>query len=254
MTDESVAFSGATVRDADFSGARLRSPNLENAQITDGWLRNASISGFIGGLLVNGVEVAPLVQAELDRRYPERVKLRATDPPGLADAWAVIERTWQVTTERARRLPEPLLYQRVDDEWSFAETLRHLVYATDSWLGRMVNREPQPYHPWGIPSSSVTNPAIDPAARPTVEQILRVRSARMADVRATIESLTPGELARTCVPPDASGHPAEQHSVLHCLHVILDEEWEHSRYANRDLDILAAAGDAAALPGTGPRA
>ena len=28
--------------------------------------------------------------------------------------------------------------------------------------------------------------------------------------------------------------------MLECLHVILDEEWEHNRYANRDLDVLAA--------------
>jgi hypothetical protein len=27
--------------------------------------------------------------------------------------------------------------------------------------------------------------------------------------------------------------------VLTCLHVILEEEWEHHRYAVRDLDIIA---------------
>jgi hypothetical protein len=85
---EGREFRGVRLDDADFSGARLHSPNFEGTRIIDGWLRDAEISGFIGGLRVNGVEVAPLVEAELDRRFPERVKLRARDPQGLADAWA----------------------------------------------------------------------------------------------------------------------------------------------------------------------
>jgi hypothetical protein len=62
----------------------------------------------------------------------------------------------------------------------------------------------------------------------------------MDAVQETIAALTPEELERLCVPPDSLGHPADTHSVLECLHVILDEEWEHSGYANRDLDILSA--------------
>jgi hypothetical protein len=60
----------------------------------------------------------------------------------------------------------------------------------------------------------------------------------MDAVKETIAALTKEELERICVPPGAPGHPAEAHSVLACLHVILDEEWEHSRYANRDLEFL----------------
>jgi hypothetical protein len=60
----------------------------------------------------------------------------------------------------------------------------------------------------------------------------------MDAVKETIASLTPEELSRVCIPPNTPGHPTEPHSVLDCLHVILDEEWEHSRYANRDLAIL----------------
>src|ERR1700686_5376097 len=127
-------FRGERLDDADFSGARLHSPNFERTRITDGWLRNADISGYIDGLRVNGVEVAPLVEAELDRRFPERMKLRAADPQGLADAWAMVEDVWARTVARARTLPEPLLSQRIDDDWSFVETLRHLICATDGWL------------------------------------------------------------------------------------------------------------------------
>ena len=53
----------------------------------------------------------------------------------------------------------------------------------------------------------------------------------MDEVQHTIAALTPAELDRVCVPPDAPGHPNHEHTVLACLHVILNEEWEHHRYA-----------------------
>jgi hypothetical protein len=242
-SDKLQSFRGERLDDADFSGTRLHSANFEDTRITDGWLRNADISGYIDGLRVNGVEVAPLVEAELDRRFPDRVKLRATDPQGLAEAWAMIEDVWATTVARARTLPEALLFERVDDDWSFIETLRHLILATDFWLLRMVRHQPPPYHPWGLAGSFLTDPAalgIDPDANPSLSDVLAVRRERMDAVQETIAGLTPKELDRVRLPPDAPGHPNDAHSVRECLHVILDEEWEHSRYANRDLDTLAA--------------
>jgi hypothetical protein len=50
-------------------------------------LVDARIDGEIHNLLVNGVDVAPLVNAELDRHYPDRAKMRPTDPAGLREAW-----------------------------------------------------------------------------------------------------------------------------------------------------------------------
>jgi uncharacterized protein YjbI with pentapeptide repeats len=242
-SNEGRDFRGERLVDADFSSARLHSPNFDGTRITDGWLRNADISGYIGGLRVNGVEVAPLVEAELDRYFPERAKLRASDPQGLAEAWTMIEDVWRSTVARARTLPEALLFERVDNEWSFVETLRHLVFATDCWLLRMVRHETHQYHRWGLAGSFLTDPAslgIDYSANPSLDEVLAARRERMDAVKETIAALTQEELERICIPPDAPGHPAEAHSVLECLHVILEEEWEHSRYANRDLAILEA--------------
>jgi uncharacterized protein YjbI with pentapeptide repeats len=232
------------VDSVDFSGARLRGASFRGAKITGGDMRDADIEGDIGGLRVNGVDIAPLVAAELDRRCPDRVKLRAADPAGLADAWVMIEETWRATVARALALPEPLLSERVDDEWSFAETLRHLVFATDCWLLRGIRQLPRPYHPWGLAGAFLADPArlgIDPGAHPALAEILAVRRERMDAVRETIAGLTDAELERVSVPPDTPGHPAEPHTVLECLQVILEEEWEHNRYANRDLAVLESA-------------
>ncbi len=232
---------GARLEDVDLSRARLHAVNFEGAKITDAWFYDADISGDLEGLRLNGVEVAPLVSAELERLFPERVKLRAADPEGLADAWAMIEDLWQATVARAAHLPEALLHERVDDEWSFVETLRHLVMATDCWLRRMVKGMDRPYHPWGVAGSWLADPAawgIDPDARPSLQEVLELRRERMGEVGQTIRSITDAELDRVCVPPASPGHPTTDHTVRECLHVILNEEWEHNRYAQRDLGIL----------------
>ena len=234
---------GARLEDADFSNARLHAPNFEGAKITDAWFYGADISGDLEGLRLNGVEVGPLVQAERERMFPGLAKLRATDPEGLADAWSMLEELWAKTVDRARTLPATSLAERVDDEWSFIETQRHLVMATDCWLRRMVKGMERPYHPWGLAGSWLSDPAawgLDPAAEPSLDDVLAVRRERMEEVRQTIASVRPAELERVCVPPGTPGHPTRPHTVLECLRVILDEEWEHHRYATRDLDTIEA--------------
>ena len=58
-------------------------------------------------------------------------------------AWDVNERLWEATVERAGRLPPERLHESVADEWSFVETLRHLAFASESWVGRGVLGDPR---------------------------------------------------------------------------------------------------------------
>jgi DinB superfamily len=231
----------ARVEDTDLSGVRLHGPNFENTVVTDGWFVKADFSGDVEGMIVNGVEIHPLIEAELNRRSPGRALLRATEPQDIAEAWTMLEIMWRATVSRARTLPGPLLFERVNEEWSFVETLRHLIMATDCWHGRMIQGDPHPYHAWGLAGPFLSEPerlGLDLTATPSLEEVLVVRQERFAQVGNTIASLTAVELARTCVPPSTPGHPQAPRTVLQCLHVILNEEWEHDRYANRDLDIL----------------
>jgi len=239
--EQESSWAGKRLDDPDFTGARLHGPSFEGARITDGWFKGADISGDLQDLRLNGVEVGPLVDAELDRLFPDRVRLRATDRDGLLEAWTMLEQMWDTTVVRARGLPPALLDTRVDGEWSFVETLRHLVMATDIWLRRMVEGRERPYHPWGLAGSWVTHPAslgLDPSAEPSLDEVLDVRRERMAEVRVCLNRVTDQELSRVCVPPDAPGGPVVPHQVVKCLHVIFAEEWEHHRYAVRDLAIL----------------
>jgi DinB superfamily len=175
------------------------------------------------------------------RLRAERDKLSAKEPEGLAVAWEMIEDIWSGTVTRASQLPEPVLHEQVDGEWSFVQTHRHLVLATDCWLRRMVKGIARPYHPWGVGGPWLTSPrrwGLEPNADPSLGQVLDLRRDRMEEVREVIAGSTPTELERNCVPPDSPGHPRKDHTVLQCLHVILKEEWQHHSYAVRDLEVL----------------
>jgi DinB family protein/pentapeptide repeat protein len=243
MTDERMFPAGSRADDLDLSGVHLHGANLEGAKLTDAYLCGADISGDIEGVRINGVEIAPLVQAERDRLFPELVELRASDVEGLRRAWSMLESLWAGTTERAACLPEDLQLRRVDGEWSFVETLRHLVFATDCWLTRAIHLARRPYHPWGLAWTGVApewarEVGLDTSATPSLAEVVPVREDHQRAVRVTLEKLTDGELSELRTPPDEPGHPNGEHSVLQCLHVLLNEEWEHHRYAQRDLQVL----------------
>ena len=179
--------------------------------------------------------------AQRARLRAEPNQLRAADPEGLADAWAMIEDRWSGTIARARELPGSALHEQVDGEWSFVQTQRHLVLAADCWLRRMVKGMSHPYHPWGLGGSWLTSPrrwGLDPDADPSLGQVLVLRRERMDEAAEVIAAATAPELERNCVPPGSPGHPRKDHPVLQCLQVILKEDWQHHRYATRDLEVL----------------
>ncbi len=136
---------------ADLSGVVMRAVHVAGADIDAPFLFEGESS-----LRVNGVDVVPLVEAELNRRFPGRADRRAGDPDGLRAAWAALERTWSATLERVAAMPAGTVDVSVGGEWSFAQTLRHLVLATDMWLGRAILGIEQPFHPIGLRPTSST--------------------------------------------------------------------------------------------------
>jgi len=231
---------GARFVGADLSGVVMRGVEVRDADIDAPWLSNGE-----SFLRVNGVDVIPFVEAELNRRFPGRAERRAGDPDGLRAAWATLERTWAGTLERVAAMPAGTVDVSVGGEWSFAQTLRHLVLATDAWLGRAVLGIEQPFHPIGQADASLRDGGLDKSifttAAPSYTEVLEVRAGRVAMVRDFLATVTSDELAATRKHP---WDPEYQATTLSCLHVILEEEWEHHRYAVRDLDAIDAKSDA----------
>ena len=62
-------------------------------------------------------------------------------------------------------LDEEQLHESVNGEWSFAQTLRHLAYATDLWVFRVAQGEPDPYDPLDLPFEGRGGLEVRPALR-----------------------------------------------------------------------------------------
>lgn len=226
----------------DLSGSEFRSVNLSGSRFRGVELVDVDISGLVLRVTVNGVDIGPLISDELDRRDPERVLMRPADADGFRRAWDVVERRWDGTVERARRLDPAMLHESVAGEWSFTETLRHLAFATDAWVRRTLLGDPSPWDPLDLPFDELPDaPGIprDRAARPSLDEVLALRRDRTATVRRVVDDLTDEFLAGSTEPVEAPGWPdPAAYPVRECLLVVLDEEWEHRRYAERDLAVL----------------
>jgi uncharacterized protein YjbI with pentapeptide repeats len=128
-------FADATFQGADLSGATFRGCDFSHVRIVGSEITGLRVSGFVGAagaVVVDDVDVTEFVRSELDRRYPEREQLRdARTADEFRAMWDTVERLWAETLVRAEQLPEAVRHERVDDEWSLVETLRHLTFAVD---------------------------------------------------------------------------------------------------------------------------
>ncbi len=243
-TPDTDRFRGARFHVADLRGTRFVDCDLTGARIVDATLVDVAVSGYVENLVVNGVDVTAYVESELDRRHPERVQLRTVGSlDDFRALWTTIESLWSATTDRAAQLPEALLSQRVDEEWSFVETLRHLVFITDSWASRTILDQENPFHPLALPQSaySPTDAAalgMTLAATPTYAEVLAARESRQSVVR---EILTSADLNHLCTRTPAPGYPEGDRPVAECLYVLMQEEIDHHLYATRDLTTLESS-------------
>jgi hypothetical protein len=234
--------SGSRFRNVNLTGTHIRSAFLNGLVISDAWIEDVRIDGNVQSLTVNGIDVTAYVEAELDRLHPDRRRLQAADVDGLREAWKDAVDRADAAVERARRLPASLLDERVNDEFSFIQTLRHLVFAHDRWLTGPVFGESPPYFdPLGQPHDGALEgraDGLDPDARPTLDDVLAVRHERRGRLADFLETAVDTDLSRTLESPNGGDT-----IVLHCVQVVLHEEWWHHRYADRDLAMLETRAD-----------
>ena len=102
-----------------------------------------------------------------------------------------------------------------------------------------------PFHPIGLRDTGTEHDGLDMSifatATPSYSEVLEARAGRVAMVREFLASVTPEVLAATRKNPH---DPEYLETTLSCLHVILEEEWDHHRYAVRDLDAIETKYDA----------
>ena len=227
---------GAVFWGADLSGARFRDVNLTDVKISHAWLVNVDVDAIVDKVVINGVDVTGYVN-ERDPWYPLRAMLRPTDPEGMRAAWAALEDAWAKTITRAKALPEEMLHQSVNDEWSFVQTLRHLVFAMDKWFTAPVLGES--FDPMGLPNSGSVDfawPGLDYDLRPSVSGALAVRADRAHRFREYLESVATTDFARPIEVLENGTNPLQE-----CLYTVFEEEFWHNRYALRDLAQLEAS-------------
>ena len=213
---------GARFIECDLSEVVMRGVEVTGMEIDAPWL------GVGSGLKVNGVDVTAFVEGELDRRFPGRDMRRVTSAQGLREAWDALDLAWDVAVERAASLPEGSVDVRIEDEWSFAETLRHLVRATDVWLGKgVLGIDESKSHPLGLRHGAGAQQVLP------LTEVLAARASRATMVRDYLATVTDDVLDEDRRNPH---DPDEAETVRSCVHVILQEGWEHLRYASRDLD------------------
>jgi hypothetical protein len=215
---------------ADLRDARFRDVDLTGVKISHAFVVDVEVDAFVDGMVVNGVDVTDYVN-ERDPWYPLRAMLRPTTPEDMRATWSALEAEWSSTIGRAQALRDDQLHESVNGEFSFVETIRHLVFAMDKWFTAPILGEP--FHPMGLPNRGSVDfpwPGLDYGLQPSVSEALAVRADRSAGFRDFLTTVSASEFVRTVDVLENGAQPLQE-----CLYTVFEEEFWHNRYARRDL-------------------
>ena len=218
-----VYLRNARFRDVDFTGVRTHHVLLHDVEL----------DGSIDRLVVNGVDVTDYVN-----RHDPWQPLRTMTEPATADevrqSQAAFTQAWDDVVGEVAALPTASATTSIDGEWSFVQTLRHLLFVADKWiLGPLTDRS---WSPLGLPntgSAELDWPDIDPTADPSIDEVLLARATQNAAVSALAASLDDDDLAN-----DVNVVENGVATTLDCWRTLFEEAFEHLRYARRDLSSI----------------
>ena len=196
---EGVDLTGAAFTRVDLDGATFRGANLRRVTISGSDLVDVTINA--GDLRERhdqrrGRRAAGRRRAEPARPRPRRSRTRPT-PTGSGAGGRCSSSAGPTPSPAPGRCRPSSCTRRSTGEWSFVETLRHLVFATQSWVGRGILGDPAPWHPLGLPWDEAPDDwdlPRDRDVRPTLDEVLAVRAEHQAMVRRVLEGLTDDQL------------------------------------------------------------
>jgi uncharacterized damage-inducible protein DinB len=226
----------ATFDDVNLEGASIRNANLKDFSIDD---------AYIKGLTIYGLRVDQLIEAELDRRDPERLRLRMADPHDPDSVLAVMKRLDEVRGQfyQALRASDAQLLTTSPGpgRWSVLELVRHLLFAEDLYLNRWILRNDAPWNALGQKPAFLEHDAAydDVGSAPTedLEAVLAAWEALHAQTWEFLAGLTAEELQR-----DTSEVDFGQRTVGGVLQGLARHDLGHIREAEALLDELGQAG------------
>lgn len=215
----------AEFENVGLAGARFHNTDMSNITISDTTMRGATIEADIAGVTINGFRIDELIEAELERRHPERKLLKPMDPEGYEKAIELIAEMRDKTIAAAEALGNLTARRPDDGQWSVLENLRHLVFAEDMWVRRNAfGEDHSAYHPLGQPPSFAEEPlknrGVEFRSDAELKEVITVLNERFEDVRKRFQSLTQEVL-------DSPANSRFEGTVAQALRVYLEHEWQH---------------------------
>jgi len=198
-----VNLGSATFEDVNLAGMTIHNANLDGATI-----RNANLAGLciedanINGLTVLGFRIDELIEAECDRRDPERARLKMRDlydPEAVREVMARLEELRSAFRQRLRATDAGRLATRPSvDEWSVLENVRHMLFAEDLYLNRFILQNDKPWNGLGLLPDFLLSregyAGVGSESSDDLETVLAAWNAVRADTQAFLVDLTPEKL------------------------------------------------------------
>jgi hypothetical protein len=219
-TFEHRDMSGSCFLDINLANARFENVNLsgtlfDNVYMAGATVSNANLQGFcvkdayVAGMTVNGFSITELIDAEMDRRDPERLRLRikdTSDPQAVREMVARLEKLRNNFCSMLRSKKADVLALRpAPKEWSAIECVRHLVFAEDLYINREIQNNHQPLNPVGmLPDFALNDPQYADAGKdPAVdlETVLAAWQKIHTVTRQFLAAVTSDELKRNVNTP-----------------------------------------------------
>ena len=233
-------FEAQDLGEAEFVNVNLHKSHFEDVNLAESVIHNANLYNVniydanIQGLTIFGIRVDELIEAELDRRDPDRVSLRMKNVHDIAEVLRVIQNLNQLRATfktRLRSLPSNVINNHPGPgRWSALEHTRHLVFAEDMYLNRWILRNHEPWIKLGfLPPFLFDNPDYaDVGTEPTqdLEQVLKVWEDLHARMLSWINEAGEQDLAK-----DTSSITFGQKTVGDVLQTLAQHDLIHIRMA-----------------------